>query len=118
MGANSNGAAAWIPPELERLARAFEAAGRPEIARRLRDADFRERTDDSDDLRRLVHDVRTAIESAAALGGRARANQLLEALLHASVRRDAAARRAASARAAGAPSWIPSEEGARSIRGR
>lgn len=105
----------WIPPELERLARAFEATGDLEAARRLRDADFREYSEDGEHIRRVVRDVRTAIESAAALGGQARANQLLDALLRASDRRDAAARQAAMARAAGVPSWIPLKEGAQSV---
>lgn len=118
MRATLHGVVAWIPPELERLARTFEAAGELEAARRLRDADFRERSGDGDDLRRIVRDVREAIESAAALGGRARANQLLDGLLHASDRRDAAARQAAIARAAGVPSWIPMKEEARMVRGR
>jgi len=118
MRATFHSAVAWIPPELERLACVFEAAGDLEAARRLRAADFREHSEDGDDLRRLVRDVRTAIESAAAFGGHARANQLLDALLHASDRRDAAARQAAIARAAGVPSWIPLKEGARSVRGR
>lgn len=118
MRGSIHGGVAWIPPELERLARAFEAAGDHELARRLRAADFRERRDDGDDLRRVVREVRASIESAAALGGSARASQLLDALLHASERRDAATRRAANARAAGVPSWIPLMEGSRSGRGR
>ena len=118
MSATFHRAGTWIPPELERLACAFEAAGDLEAARRLRAADFREHSEDGDHLRRVVRDVRAAIESAAALGGQARANQLLDALLHASDRRDAAARQAAIARAAGVPSWIPLKEGPRSVGGR
>jgi hypothetical protein len=107
MRPTTDGAAAWIPPELERLARCLEKAGDVDVARRLRVADFHEDPADRDDLRRVVRDVRSAIESAAALGGRARASQLLDALLDATARRDAVVRRAAAARAAGAPSWIP-----------
>ena len=107
MGVTTNSAAAWIPPELERLACRFEEAGDLELAHRLRVADLYEHPADRDDLRRIVRDVRSAIESAAALGGRARASQLLDALLHVTASRDAAVRRAAAARTAGVPSWIP-----------
>ncbi len=109
MRATTDASPAWIPPELERLACCFEQAGDIEVARRLRVADLDEHPADRDDLRRLVRDVRSAIESAAALGGRARASQLLDALLRATACRDAAVRRATAARASGVPSWIPSE---------
>jgi hypothetical protein len=107
MRATTDASPGWIPPELERLACRIEQAGDAELAHRLRVADLDEHPADRDDLRRLVRDVRSAIESAAALGGRARASQLLDALLHATASRDAAVRRAAAARAAGVPSWIP-----------
>lgn len=107
--------ATWIPPELERLAVHFAARGSIEVARRLRAADLAVRDADDDDVRKALGTVRAAIETAAALGGQARARQLLDAMLDAVARREASSLRvvAGGARRPAAPSWIPTARHAR-----
>ena len=94
MSATDKPSTKWIPPEIERLAEAYAAAGQTEIAGRLWSADLDERVGDSEEVCLVLRELREAIESAAALGGPARACQLLDGMLDAIIRHHGAPRAA------------------------